>query len=55
MIMRRKAKVINGKYAGRVGEATPPNKVGNVMFYPVEGKYPYRVCLSVSDICYIDD
>ena len=51
----KKARIINGKYVGRIGMATAPNEVGNVMFYPVEGEFPYRVCLSVVDICYMED
>ena len=50
----RKAKIINGEYKGRIGEATEVNKVGNVMFYPVEGIHPYRVCLGVEDIEFLD-
>lgn len=48
----RKAIVINGDYKGRVGQADFVNvhKTGNVMFYPVEGEYPYRVCLKKEDI-----
>lgn len=51
----KKARIINGKYVGRIGMATAPNEVGNVMFYPVEGEFPYRACLSVVDICYMED
>ena len=48
------AKVVNGKYIeiGRIGKATLPNKFGLVMFYPVEGEYPYRVCLPMEHIAY---
>ena len=48
----RNAVVIEGKYKGRIGKADFTNtyKTGNVMFYPVEGEYPYRVCLSKEDI-----
>lgn len=31
---------------GRIGYATKPNKLGLVMFYPIEGKFPYRICIS---------
>ena len=46
------AKVIEGEYKGRIGKAdlTCLEKTGNVMFYPIEGKYPYRVCLSIKEI-----
>lgn len=47
--------VIIGKYQGREGMATEPNKVGNVMFYPKEGKSPYRVCLGKDKIKYIEN
>lgn len=47
------AKVVKGDYAGRTGKATMPNEYRLVMFYPIEGQYPYRVCLSVEDIEYI--
>lgn len=43
-------KVISGIYVGRIGWATKVNRVGNVMFYPLEGQYPYRVCLSQTSI-----
>lgn len=47
--------IVNGECAGRIGSATAPNKYGNVMFYPVEGAYPYRICKILSDIKYIND
>lgn len=47
--------VTNGECTGRIGVATVPNKSGNVMFYPNEGMYPYRICKSLSDIEYIND
>ena len=50
----RKAKVVNGEYKGRGGEATEVNEVGNVMFYPEEGIHPYRVCLNIRDIKFLD-
>lgn len=49
----KKAIVITGKYQGREGMATEPNRVGNVMFYPKEGKNPYRVCLNQKEVKYI--
>lgn len=37
--------------AGRTGKATyPVNKYGNVMFYPIDGKAPYCICLREGDI-----
>ena len=42
--------VIKGKYAGRIGRIESTKNESNVMFYPVEGKYPYRVCLSKDEI-----
>lgn len=41
-----KYEVISGEYKGRIGIGTLPNYLGLVMFYPQEGQYPYRVCLS---------
>lgn len=55
MEQMKEAQVINGKYAGRAGKATLANKYGLVMFYPVEGIHPYRVCLKVTDIQYKDE
>ena len=48
----RKVVVIKGDYKGRTGKAdfTNIHKTGNVMFYPVEGEYPYRVCLDKGDV-----
>lgn len=42
--------VVRGEYVGRKGHFTEVNKYGNIMFYPVEGKYPYRVCLRHNDV-----
>ena len=44
--------VVEGEYKGRVGKAdfTRAKITGNVMFYPVEGEYPYRVCLVQSQV-----
>lgn len=39
------------EYVGRVGTITVNPKVKeNVMFYPIEGKYPYRICLPKESI-----
>lgn len=48
----KNAIVIKGDYKGRVGKAdfTNVHKTGNIMFYPIEGKCPYRVCLDKEDI-----
>ena len=48
----RKVVVIKGDYKGRIGKADFTNfhKTCNVMFYPVEGEYPYRVCLDKGDV-----
>lgn len=46
-------KVIEGKYTGRIGKIEANlkgEKIGNCMFYPVEGVHPYRVCLSLDSI-----
>lgn len=44
--------VIEGRYKGREGCATKVNSYGNVMFYPKEGCYPYRVVLKKEQIQY---
>ena len=48
----RRVVVVKGDYKGRVGKVDFSNvhKIGNVMFYPVEGEYPYRVCLNKEDV-----
>lgn len=46
----KKVIVVDGKYTGRIGEATPANSYGNVMFYSEEGTNPYRVCLKAEDV-----
>ena len=48
----RRVVVVKGDYKGRVGKADFSNahKTGNVMFYPVEGEYPYRVWLNKEDV-----
>ena len=35
----------NPEYVGRIGTIKATKVKENVMFYPVEGKFPYRVCL----------
>ena len=49
----KQAIVVSGRYLGRIGKATEPNQYGNVMFYPIEGIYPYRVCLKAEQIHFI--
>ena len=44
-----KCRVISGKYTGRVGYCEV-SQYGSVMFYPIEGVYPYRVCLMASEV-----
>lgn len=44
-------KVISGKYAGRIGKCKVTD-YGTVMFYPNNGKSPYRVCLRESEVIY---
>lgn len=48
----KNCKVISGKHKGREGkcEISP---YGTVMFYPKEGRYPYRVCLMENEVVYI--
>ena len=49
----KKYRVVSGKYRGRTGRGKA-TKYGTVMFYPIEGVYPYRVCLmsnEVEEIC----
>jgi hypothetical protein len=49
------ARVIQGNEyieVGRVGKATLPNELGLVMFYTIEGEYPYRICLPKELIAY---
>ena len=55
--MRKKyaVKIISGKYKGMIGW-TPfekPNAYGNIMFYSDQGSYPYRVCVSKTEVEYI--
>ena len=49
----RNAKIVKGTYAGRIGKVTMPNEYGLVMFYPIEGEYPYRTCVALEDIEYV--
>jgi hypothetical protein len=42
-------RVLSGKYVGRVGRCEF-SKYGSVMFYPIEGIYPYRVCLMANEV-----
>ena len=48
----KKCKVIKGKYAGREGKCEK-TQYGTVMFYPNEGRAPYRVCLMKNEVVYI--
>lgn len=41
--------VVSGKYAGRIGHCEF-GKYGSVMFYPIEGIHPYRVCLIEKEV-----
>lgn len=43
-------KIICGKYCGRIGTIKSCKDPNNVMFYPIEGEYPYRVCLKKTDV-----
>ena len=54
--MMKNVIVISGKYENRIGKADFSNtkKTGNVMFYPIEGIYPYRVCLRQEEVEKID-
>ena len=48
--MEKLYEVINGKYVGRKGTIETSSHTSNVMFYPIEGCYPYRVCLKKEDV-----
>lgn len=52
--MKKMYVVINGKYAGRKGIVETSPNTANVMFYPIEGCHPYRVCLGREDVKEID-
>lgn len=46
-------RVKTGKYKDRIGtidKNLPGWKLGNIMFYPVEGKNPYQVCLKFENV-----
>ena len=43
-------RVVSGKYVGRVGHGEINEEYGTIMFYPVEGEYPYRTCLKLSGV-----
>ena len=45
----KKYRVVSGKYRGRTGRGKA-TKYGTVMFYPIEGVYPYRVCLMSNEV-----
>lgn len=45
-----KYRVVTGEYVGRIGYIEQCSVKTNIMFYPVEGKNPYRVCLDKKDI-----
>ena len=50
--------IIDGKYKGRIGKIEailPGEEYGNCMFYPIEGKFPYRVCLKLEQIRKIEE
>ena len=44
--------ITSGIYKGRKGyvDASISKKTGNVMFYTVEGKHPYRVCKDKNEV-----
>lgn len=42
-----------GIYKGRIGKLETNlkgEKIGNCMFYPIEGIHPYRICLDLSSV-----
>lgn len=46
-------RIMTGEYEGRIGtidKTVPGFKYGNVMFYPIEGQNPYRVCVRFSEV-----
>lgn len=50
--------IIDGKYKGRKGRIEADllgEKYGNCMFYSIEGKFPYRICLRLEQIRKIND
>jgi hypothetical protein len=48
------AMIIKGEYSGLEGLATPMNVYGNVLFYPNDGIEPYRLCLKIEYVKYLD-
>lgn len=46
--------IIGGKYRNRHGKCTPPDKDGNVMFYPKEAN-PHRVKLPRGYVVFFDN
>ena len=48
--MKKMFRVMSGKYQGRIGYCEFNNAYGSVMFYPVEGVHPYRVCLMQNEV-----
>jgi hypothetical protein len=48
-------KVIKGKYVGKIGKVEACKNDSHVMFYPIEGKNPYRVCLRKEDVKEIEN
>lgn len=51
--------VIGGKYCvGRIGHIEAGkiegNKLGNEMFYSIEGEYPYCICLRAKDLAKVE-
>lgn len=44
-----KYRATSGKYCGRIGYGEV-SKYGTVMFYPIEGIHPYRVCLKLNEV-----
>lgn len=49
-IEKKMYQVIDGKYIGRKGKVERFSDTTNVMFYPIEGKNPYCVCLKNEDV-----
>ena len=51
----KKMKVIAGQYEGKIGYIySKPNYLDLVMFYPVEGSHPYRVCLEYKNLIEVE-
>ena len=47
--------IISGEYKGRIGSIENGKNPNLVMFYPVEGKYPYRVCVEKSQVSLVQE